>query len=181
MSRTPEQIRDEWLHDLMPPGALERSPDGNLAKFLQAFAGPFATLEIDIDGLAQEISPGTAVGLLADYEAVLGPDPCGRDQGELTLAQRQALAFQRWVAGAGVTPAFFEAMAAAAGYTITIEEPDTPVHGRVRCGTARYGTSDLRFLWIVTIPNKNTGLECPMQRLCPAQTTLVFKYAEAVS
>lgn len=179
MSRTAEQIRDEWLHDLMPPGAIERSPDGNLAKFLAAFAGPFATLEGDIDGLAQEISPRTAVGLLADYEAVLGPDPCGRDQGNLTLEQRQELAYQRWVAGAGVTPAFFAAMAQAAGYTITIEEPDTPVHGRVRCGETRYGTSDLRFLWIVTLPDKSTGLECPMQRLCPAHTTLVFKYADA--
>lgn len=179
MSRTAEQIRDEWIHDLMPPGAIERSPDGNLAKFFLAFAGPFATLEGDIDGLAQEISPRTAVGLLADYEAVLGPDPCGRDQGNLTLEQRQALAYQRWVAGAGVTPAFFIGMAQAAGYTITIEEPDTPVHGRVRCGETRYGTSDLRFLWIVTLPTKTTGLECPMQRLCPAHTTLVFKYADA--
>lgn len=179
MSRTPEQIRDEWLHDLMPPGAIERSPNGNLARFLQAFAGPFALLEGDVDALAQEISPGTAVGLLADYEAVLGPDPCGRDQGDLTVSQRQALAFQRWVAGAGVTPDFFLVMAQAAGFDITIEEPDTPVHGRVRCGTARYGTSDLRFLWIVTLPNKNTGLECPMRRLCPAHTTLVVEYEDA--
>lgn len=178
MSRTPEQIRDEWLHDLLPPGAIERSPDGNLAKLLLAFSGPFATLEADIAGLAQEISPGTAVGLLADYEAVLGPDPCGRDQGDLTVAQRQALALQRWVAGAGVTPEFFKNMAAAAGYTITIEEPDTPVHGRVRCGTTRYGTSALRFLWIVILPNTTTGLECPMKRLAPAHTKLVFKYAD---
>lgn len=178
MSRTAEQVRDEWLHDLMPPGAIERSPDGNLAKFLLAFAGPFEVLESDIDGLAQEISPRTAVGLLADYEAVLGPDPCGRDQGNLTLAQRQALAYQRWVAGAGVTPAFFAAMAQASGYTIMIEEPDTPVHGRVRCGETRYGTSDLRIVWIVTLPNKTTGLECPMQRLCPAHASLVFQYAD---
>lgn len=179
MSRTPEQIRDEWLHDLVPPGAIERSEDGNLAKLLLGFVGPFAMLEADIDGLSREISPGTATGLLADYETVLGPDPCGRDQGDLSVAQRQALALQRWVASAGVTPAFFKNMAAAAGFTITIEETDTPVYGRVRMRAARYGTADMRFVWIVTLPSATTGLECPMRRLCPAQATLVFKYADA--
>ncbi|OUI98334.1 putative phage tail protein [Acetobacter cibinongensis] len=179
MIRTPQKIRDEWLHDLMPPGAIERSEDGNLAKLLLGFAGPFSTLEGDIDGLALEISPGTATGLLADYEAVLGPDPCGRDKGGLSVAQRQALALQRWVAASGVTPDFFKNMAAAAGFTITIEETDTPIYGRVRMGAARYGTSEMRFVWIVTLPSTTTGLECPMRRLCPAQATLVFKYADA--
>ncbi|MDN7351753.1 putative phage tail protein [Acetobacter senegalensis] len=151
MSRTPEQIRDEWLHDLMPPGALERSPDGNLARFLLAFAGPLATLESDIEELSSEISPQTATTLLSDYEAVLGADACGCASAKLTLEQRQASAFQRWVLQSDISLSGLVRSAEALGFGAQIEEPQPAQCGVAVCGQARCASDKVRFIWIMTV------------------------------
>lgn len=178
MSRSAEQVRDAWVTDLLPSGKWARGEGSNLSRFLLAFAVPLAGLEEEIDGLRAEISPRDASALLSDYEAVLGPDPCGRDVGDLSIAQRRSLAFQRWVASSGVSCAFFKRLAEAASVTIEIIEPELPVHGPSRCGVQRCGTMSLRFTWVVRLPNRGTGLECPMRRLAPADTMLIFEYED---
>lgn len=178
MSRSAEQIRDAWVTDLLPTGKWARGEGSNLSRFLLVFAVPLAGLEEEIDGLRAEISPRNTTALLSDYEAVLGPDPCGRDVGDLSIAQRRSLAFQRWVASSGVSRAFFKRLAEAAGVTIEIIEPELPVHGPSRYGVQRCGTTSLCFVWVVHLPDRHTGLECPMHRLAPADTTLVFAYED---
>lgn len=181
MSRTAEQIRAEWLSDFIPPGApWNRSADGNLAKLLLPFCVTLAQIEGDIESLALEISPQNATKLLADYEAVLGSDPCGRDQGVLTIAQRQQLAFQRWIASGGQSLAYYQQMAAAAGYSITITEIEPYVcdGDDAVCGDAVCSTPADLAVVVITLPNRNTGLECPILRNKQAETEIVFEYAD---
>lgn len=180
MSRTAEQIRTEWLQDFIPPGApWNRSVDGNLAKLLLPFCVTLAQIEADIEALALEISPQNSTKLLADYEAILGPDPCGGDQGVLTIEQRQRLAFRRWIASGGQSLAYYKQMANAAGYSIIITEiePSVCSGDDVVCGEAVCSTpADLAVL-VITLPNRNTGLECPILRNKQAETEIVFEYA----
>lgn len=177
--RTAEQIRTEWLEQLFPPGWVwARRPDSNLASLIWPFAVSIAAVEADIAAMANEINPSNSTLLLEDYEAVLGNDPCGKDPALMSLAERQAFDNDRWIGNAGVSWAFFEDLAAKSGVSISIEEPEPPVCGVARCGAARCGTWKLRFVWVVTLPDRNTGLECPFMRNNPPDLTLIFKYAD---
>lgn len=162
--RSPEEIRAEWC-DLLPPGSIERSENGNLAKLMLAFCGPVADLEADIATVTSEISPGRAVQLLADYEAVLGPDPCGRDALATTLALRQALAEQRWTASADNSISGLRAYASALGVQITIEEPEPTVCGAAICGVNVCSTVQDRLVWIVNI-NSSGAVSGPDAAIC---------------
>lgn len=166
--------------DALCPGGWAWTDDNtsNLAGMLYPFAALVSQAESDLEAMQPEINPGTSTLLLSDYEAVLGPDTCGRDALAVTVPQRQALAFQRWTAAAGQSIAFFTAMAAALGVEITIDEIEPAICGAAVCGVDVCSQPTDRFVWIVTLPNHETGLECPMQQLSPADTTLVFEYAE---
>lgn len=176
--RTPAQIVDEAL-SLRPPGWVWPGPGSAFAGLFAGLAAGCAQFEADLEQMLQEIDPRTAVWLLADFERVLGPDPCGRDQGALTPAQRQALAYQRLTAAGGQSIGFFEALAAAAGYAIQIIEPQLTVYGKAVYGTDVYAPPPEQYRWIVVLPNHETGLECPITGLAPADTGVYFRYASA--
>lgn len=180
MSRSAEQICVQWLKSLLPPGdAWQRSEQGNIAGLLRPAAVLTAELEAFIAALALEISPEHSTLLLTDYEAVLGNDLCARDGGDLTIEQRQALAFSRWVAAGGQSLAFYKSMAAAAGVEIEIDELDPFVCGGddAVCGEAVCSTPADFDVVVITLPNRNTGLECPILRNVQPETTIVFEYA----
>ncbi|GAN97130.1 hypothetical protein Geu3261_0144_002 [Komagataeibacter europaeus NBRC 3261] len=180
MSRTPAEIRDELLIQLMPSGwAWPKSTQANMAALLTPFAIMAAQFEADIDALRNEISPAKSTLLLADYAQVLGPDPCGRDLADLTTAEMQALLNSRWVGGGGQSEQFFIDLAQAAGVTITIDYPEPAICGEAVCGVDVCSQDTDRLIWIINLPNKNTGLECPIQRFCPPDTALVFNYTDA--
>lgn len=182
MSRTAEQIVSGWLQDFIPPGSIwQRGQAGNLAKLLYPFAGGVAQLEQDIAALALEISPEHSTLLLTDYETVLGNDLCARDAGDLTVEQRQALAFSRWVASGGQSLAFYKRLADAAGVEIEIDELDPFVCGGddAVCGEAVCSTPADFNVVVITLPSRNTGLECPIMRNHQPETTIVFEYEDA--
>ncbi|WP_062497092.1 putative phage tail protein [Gluconobacter potus] len=180
MTRTAEQIRDEWLTQLLPSGsAWPRDPDSNLGKLLLALADGKAQLEGDVADLALEISPGTSTLLLADYRAVLGPDPAGRDAGTLTVAEEQQLLFSRWTARGGQSIAYYEEMGKAYGLDITIFEPQATVYGTCVHGDGSVfstGEND-NFVWVVTLPETGTGLEAAILRNRQPDTVVLFRYA----
>ncbi len=123
VSRSAETIRDEMLDELLPPGmAWPKDPSSNLGGLFQALAVSRAQIEADIEGLRQEISPGTSVKLLADYEDILGRACCGTNSDTLTFAQRQAVAQARWVGRKITTAQDFIDLASAMGFSVTIEE-----------------------------------------------------------
>lgn len=182
MSRIAEDIRNTWLKQLLPSGsAWTGNPDSNLAKILLARAVPRSQLESDIAALSAEISPGTSRLLLADYQAVLGPDPYGRDIGDLTADQLRALLLSRWVARGGQSIAYYRGLGAAVGIDLTIQEPENTVCGTYRYGDgAVYSRSEIdRFTWLVVLPNTGTGLEPVISGNCQPDTQVVFVYQSA--
>ena len=85
------------------------------------------------------------------FRARPGPDPLGRDQTALTLAARQALAYQRWTFSGGCSPNFYIGMAASLGVTISIETfQDTPC-GNTVCGDALAPEGEPP-TWQITMP-----------------------------
>lgn len=160
MSRTPDQVLHERLNEFLPPG-IAFSPDegSNVAGYLYPGAGLIADAEALLDALKLEINPGTATLLLSDYEATLGPDPCGRDALAVTPALRQSLAHQRWVYTGDNSIPFLVGMGAALGVTIEIEEPYPPVCGAAICGTEVCGDESLLWDWVVHVRAGANNLE----------------------
>lgn len=159
MTRTAEQIRDEWLRQLFPMGwAWSKSRASNMAGLLWPCATLSAQFEADVAAVCSEISPARSQVLLTDYEAVLGPDPCGRDALATTDALRRALAQQRWTQSGGQSIAFFKNMAAALGLTITIDEPQPAICGVAVCGVDVCSQIRDRWIWIVNILSTDPGI-----------------------
>lgn len=150
--RTPAQILTELLA-LVPSGfAWTRDQDGKLAFFLSPTATEFARIESFAELMLVETDPGEANYLLTDYERVLGPDPAGRDLLNPTVAERQAIALQRWTARGGASPGYFIALAASVGITVTIRNIQTTKCGAAVCGAASCIATPEQFKWIVTAP-----------------------------
>lgn len=168
------------MHDLFPSGNFERQPDSNLSKMLLAFAVPLSELEQDIASLDAEISPQTAVGLLADYQSVLGADPYGRDIGDLTTDQLRMLLFSRWTARGGQSISYYEALGMAVGVKVTVYEPQPAVYG-----VGQYGAQQVyslraidNFTWVVLLPTPQTGLEAIILANRQPDTQVVFQYVD---
>ena len=185
---------------LLPRGwAWTPAPDTVLAQLLLALADELARFETSAEAQLPQVDPRFALDLLADYERVLGPDPCGRDLVEAAggLDDRRRAAHQRWIASGFQTPAYFVALAAALGVPATVTEADVSVLGVIECGM-ELTPADERFVWLVTLPETRviepelgvlecggflgelvpSLVECVIRRLAPAHTTPVFSYTE---
>jgi uncharacterized protein YmfQ (DUF2313 family) len=189
------------LQDLLPSGwAWTRAEDTTLARLLLAFAQEIERFEISAEAMLPQVDIRLAADLLADYERVLGPDPCGRDLVAEAggLDDRRRSAHARWTAQGFQTPAYFRALCAALGVDATITEADVAVCGTLECGMELTPPAE-RFVWLVQLPDVRVieaeagGLEaggflgelvsplveCVIRRLAPAHTTPVFSYLEA--
>jgi uncharacterized protein YmfQ (DUF2313 family) len=195
--RTPQQVQSELL-DVSPLGwAWNHDPAGLWATALLPIANEISLVEGSGEAMLLEVDPRNAVNLLPDYERVLGPDPSGAAP-PTALADRQALAYQRWTARGGQSIAFFTALAAARGIAITITEHPVPQCGGVVCGGAACGASPTQFYWTVNVPLDRltpaqcggvvcgaaacggtvepTGLEALFRLYQPAHTQVLFNY-----
>ena len=133
--RTPEQVQIELLA-ILPTGFAwpEGDPDTYSAARWKGLANELSLAEGSMESLLPQIDPRTAPDLLADYQRVLGPDPCRRDQLALTTEQQGLLAFQRWTGAGGNYAGWFVAAAALIGETISIVEYAPTVCGGTVCG-----------------------------------------------
>jgi len=113
-------------------------------------AAEISRFEAQAVEMLAEANPGEATYLLSAYQAVLGPDPYGRDLVALTLADQRALALSRWTEKFGVRPADFIAFAATFGVTITIQEYS------LTCAGAFTGVDlvghPTEYAWLVHLP-----------------------------
>lgn len=144
-------------------------------------------------GLLQDAFPVAPVFLLPEWQETLGlPDPCAGPAPSLLVSQQQVAA--RFVAGGGQSVKYFVNVAAALGYDITITQFTSFKFGQ-KFGQPMYGTA-WAFAWQVNAPSftvedfqfgrnnfgdpfaswGNTVLQCELQRLAPAHTTLIFNY-----
>lgn len=159
--------------------------DGNALDLTQFWA----------DQILAEADPRTAVLTLADWERVYGlPTDCIAATGiaQSTNERRAALVARVTMQG-GQSAAYFIALAAAAGYTITITEghPHTTEHDSEDPVT----DEPYRFIWFVNAPLDtvreltteddtemataiwgNTLLECTINQFKPAHTLALFLY-----
>lgn len=184
------------LLSLLPPGrAWLRSAAANLVKTLRPLAAAIARLEAVVATLRTEINPATANDMLADFEQVLGPDPCGLDDASGAIGVRRLQAWRRWTRKGGASVAYFVALAAAYGVTITVETC-WPTEAGDECG-AELVNSPEQFVWVVNLPliwviDAECGatvcgdylgelglspVECLIRRYKPAHTTVVFSYS----
>ncbi len=181
------------LQALLPQGgAWTRDRDANLTALLQAMADELARVDARGEQLIDEDDVRTTFELLSDWERVAGlPDSCvGAGQ---TTQQRRAALLQRVTSIGGQSRAYFIAVAAALGYAVTISEfswhtveddVEHPMYG-VAWNFAWQVNSALNTVQELTVDDgvedplafwSNVPLECVINRLAPAHTTVLFSY-----
>ena len=182
------------LQALLPKGpAWPRDRGSLLTKLLSAFSEEYASLDARIEVLINESDPRTTVELLTDWERVCGlPDGC---TGPLsTISERRDAVVSRLTTEGGQSAAYYIAVAAKIGYTITITEEK--VHTCMSGCSDPINSHEWRFVWNVNAVeansvrffNVNDGvdsalaswgnglLECTISRLKPAHTLVRFIY-----
>lgn len=183
----------QQLQALLPQGpAWSREADAVLTKLLTAFAEEFSRVDSRIDALVNEADPRTTSELLTDWERVAGlPDLCtGIPE---TIAQRRELLVAKLTNIGGQSKAFYIALAAKLGYTITITEfKRWRVTSRVN---EPLNDADWSYAWRVNAAQDtvrkfkvtgrvneplatwgNTALECVITKIKPAHTLVQFAY-----
>jgi uncharacterized protein YmfQ (DUF2313 family) len=197
MSRTEAEVVDECMA-LLPGGwAWPRSAQSGVGQFMQALGSSLSAFEAAAESQVLEVDPRTAQQMLADYERVLGPDPCGRDLLALAPSDAARLAYQRWTAGGGQSIAFFVALAASLGVAITITETVLSQAGAFWCGATTLASPPEQYSWRVNLPTavvdyfvaggSHAGeclgsfapnlVACVIRLFAPAHTTVVFNYS----
>ena len=184
------------LQALLPRGAAwPRDPDARLTGLLSGLAATQARQHARTGDLSErESDPALALETLPDWERSYGlPDPC--TPLGATIQQRSAALLARIAARGGQSIAYFVEVAAALGYTITVEEFRPFRFGQGRFGTPICGP-DWAFAWRVRAPETtvtpfrfgqsafgeplrvwgNERLECTLTRLKPAHTVIIFAY-----
>ena len=182
---------------LLPPGAVwNRSPDSVMGKFWAAFGVLVADVQNRGLDILDEVDTRTVEELIAAWEGYLGlPDPDCSSRPGTALLRRFAVHAKHTNQG-GQSPQFYIDLAAAVGFTITVEEFLPYVVGGPSAIGNRLYTDPWRFTWRVHAPvhtvtfaragklragesiaySDNTILECTLEAVKPAHTNLVFEY-----
>lgn len=189
------------LQSLLPRGlAWAKDQTARLAGLLLAWADEFARVDARCDDLINEADPRTTSELLPDWERVAGlPDPCALGV-NTTLQERRLALVSKLTMSGGQSIAYFQSIAIAMGYDITIGE-----YRPFQCGISQCGIDTLwdyghavRHHWTVTVhgprvTNFRCGqsecgidpitkwtsaedLECRFNKYKPAHTALHFVY-----
>lgn len=183
------------LRALLPRGrAWSRDDDTTQFATLMGLAPTYERQTNRGNNLLVDSFPTTTLELLPEWEASLGlPDPCAGLSP--TIAARRSQVVARFAALGGQSQAFYVAFAGQLGYSITIENFAPFRVGINRAGDALMGT-DWWYAWAVHAPLNtvnyfragvdavgeplaywtNLILECELQSVKPAHTTLFFKY-----
>lgn len=196
MSRSRPSILSSLIGKL-PRGFALGARGGVLDAILDAVARLLVEAEAGAGQMMSEIDPRSSNALLPDFERLLGRDPCGRDLGNQTLAQRQRRAHQRWIAHGGASIPYFVKLAESLGHTIEIEEFWPSRAGVLHAGERLIPEGE-QFTWRVKLKLISQWLfragineageplggfelgdiECELRRLKPAHTQVVFSYSE---
>jgi uncharacterized protein YmfQ (DUF2313 family) len=160
---------------------------------LQALMPTYQRLDARAANLLVDAFPTTTVELLPEWQLSLGlPDPCA--SATPTLADERAQVVARLTARGGQSAAYMIQYAATLGYTITITTFTFSRFGMLFGGT--FGGADWANAWQINAPTFSarpflfgsdnfgepfqswdaTVLQCELQRVAPAHTTLFFVY-----
>ncbi|HEX7126427.1 MAG TPA: putative phage tail protein [Thermodesulfobacteriota bacterium] len=133
------------LQALLPTGLVwPRDPDATWTALLAALADELARCHDAAERLVDDADPRTVDALLPDWETLCGlvPSPDAP-----AAARREAVLLVLALRG-GQTPQYFIDLAAAAGFTVTVEEFDPFMAGST-AGSLLYGDA-WQFAWRVT-------------------------------
>jgi len=184
------------LQALLPQGfAWPRAQDAALTRLLLAWADELARLDNRAVDLIEEADPRTTGELFGDWERLAGlPDACVLAYGVTqTAAQRRDALLAKLTARGGQSAAYYIALAARLGYTITISEHKTyTVRSKVNdplndlpwrfVFTVHAPLNTVRRFTVKSAVNEplagwgNELLECVISRLKPAHTHVLFAY-----
>ena len=187
------------MQALLPRGlAWAFSPTAWLTRLLSGLSPEFARIHGRALDLIRESDPRTTVEMLAEWERALGlPDNCSNSLAP-TLQGRRDDVLVKLVSVGGQSRAYFIAVAARLGYTISIEEFQPFRVGRSRVDQRIYAL-DWTWVWRVNGPPVairyfrtgrshvgerlrswgNSALECRLNQLKPAHTRIIFSYPDA--
>ncbi len=135
---------------------------------------------------------------LEDWEAEFAlPEPCVADVAQ-TVAQHKFFLRMKLTDEGGQSIGYFTCLAAAFGYTITINEFGVMRCGQGRCGQTKIGSPENEVFWQVVVPTpslkyfrcggsqcgrdplgaygRKRDLECLFNKWRPAHTQVKFKY-----
>lgn len=183
---------------LLPRGRVWHRGWGWLqAEVLLTLMPAWVRLHGRLNDLIAEIFPCSTYELLPEWEATLGlPDEC---IGELdTIAQRQAAVCTKFRARGGQSVDYFIALAAAAGYTITIEQ-FAPFRASINSAGDPLYSEDWAYTWQINADATtivyftadhsvagdplaawgNETLMCLIERYAPAHTTIIWGFGGA--
>lgn len=201
MTRAPDLREAAFLQSaqaLLPRGAVwPREPEAVQTRFWAALAQRLAAFHARVRTLSEaESDPAQATEALPDWERAFGlPDACTPAVTDM-IARRSAL-LARIAARGGQSRQYFIGVAATLGYAVTITEFRPFRVGVSAVGDPLYG-DDWIFTWRVNVPDANpvisefsvgisavgdplrswgsTTLECVLNRLKPARTSVIFSY-----
>ena len=188
----------EQLKTLLPPGqAFPREAGTTLHTLLDGMAAELARVDGRGEALPIEANPASTNELLSDWERVAGlPDKCSGVLEETLQGRKNALLAKLTSTG-GQSASYFIEIAAALGYTVTIETFRPFRVGRSRAGDPLTNGA-WAFTWLVRAPEVsvtsfrvgqsavgerlrtwgNDTLECKINQLKPAHTIALFAYGD---
>ena len=182
----------ELLQRLLPPSSYD-AQGANLVVELVAEGNALDAAQVLADSLGNEFTPDTTGLMLADWERVAGlPDFCAGGLAQTTPERRRAL-LVKIIGRGGLSAAWFIALAATLGYTITITLYQ-PQDVGMDITSPIYG-AEWRHVWQINAPLNslreltvadevdmplalwgNSLLECVFTRLKPAHSVVLFSY-----
>lgn len=191
---TPENYRAQ-LAALLPTGlAWPRNPNSTLQRLLAGWSESFARVDSRAQSLVAESDPRVALALLPEWTRVAGvPNTC--IDAAPTNTDLRAQLLRRLTENNSQTPAYFVALAAVFGFTITITEfvpttveddvdalildlpwahawqVNTTLAGEVSAISVEDDVETPLETW-----NNNAALECLINRAKPAHTTTIYSY-----
>ncbi|MDH3975623.1 MAG: DUF2313 domain-containing protein [Deltaproteobacteria bacterium] len=123
------------------------------------------------DELLDEMLPQTTGDLIGDWERITGVSPNDID----TIDERREQVVAKLRARGRLDKQYFIDLAAAYGYSITIEG-----YKQMRCGEAECGDvlapEEIVYVWKVIISEQNQELEALFNKLKPAYALVEFEY-----
>lgn len=169
------------LRALFPRGRAWDTGTGTFKELLEGKAVELSRVDARMDDLLVERDTRTATELLGEHEADFDlPDSCLPIDGS-TSARRQALTSRMMQLGS-LRPNYYIDIAAALGFTVTIEQ-FTPAWCGIATAGSACGDQNVIFKWMVDVTwNRSApkyaedGLICVLSRIKPAHTVLLYRY-----
>lgn len=181
-----DNITKDFYLDLMlkllPKGkAWNFTPDSIAYKILSSAANSFASVHNQANDVLNQLNPSKTTLLIGDFEKLLNlPDLCSHNSNsDLSLSQRQANAYKKYLSKLTNTKVFLEEYSSNLGFLIKVHEvmPD-----RFDDGFDSFSSAEQENAIIVDIlswpVDQKTHIECEFNKLVPAHIFIFYNYLE---